>query len=113
MQISIIHKVKGAESDTIVFFVPKTAKNKCPSIQWWPDDDRTTTGNGQSDRTIGKQPEQITPRPVIANHGHWNLAVAHDHGVFNHVRFALFQDKIKQHSTSKRIAGYFATNSDC
>jgi DNA helicase II / ATP-dependent DNA helicase PcrA len=39
MQISSIHKVKGAESDTIVFFVPKIAKNKCPSIQWWPDDD--------------------------------------------------------------------------
>jgi UvrD-like helicase C-terminal domain len=39
MQISTIHKVKGAESDTVVFFVPKTAKNKCPSIQWRPDDD--------------------------------------------------------------------------
>ena len=39
MQISSIHKVKGAESDTIVFFVPKIAKNKWPSIQWRPDDD--------------------------------------------------------------------------
>jgi DNA helicase-2/ATP-dependent DNA helicase PcrA len=37
--ISTIHKVKGAEFDTVVFFVPKTAKNKCPSIQWWSDDD--------------------------------------------------------------------------
>ena len=38
MQISTIHKVKGAEFDTVVFFVPKTAKNKRPSIQWRPDD---------------------------------------------------------------------------
>ena len=37
--ISTIHKVKGAEFDTVVFFVPKTAKNKCPSIQWWADND--------------------------------------------------------------------------
>jgi hypothetical protein len=37
--ISTIHKVKGAEFDTVVFFVPKTAKAKCPSIQWWSDDD--------------------------------------------------------------------------
>jgi len=40
-----------------------------------------------------------------------NPASAHDHGVFNYIRFGLLQDKIKQHSTSKRIAGCFATNS--
>jgi len=65
-----------------------------------------------SHRTIGKQPEQITPRTVIANHGQRNLASAHDHEIFNHFRYGLLQDKIKQHSTSKRIVGCFAFNSD-
>jgi DNA helicase II / ATP-dependent DNA helicase PcrA len=46
MQISTIHKVKGAEFDTVVFSVLKTAKNKCPSIQWRPDD------NGGEERRI-------------------------------------------------------------
>jgi DNA helicase-2/ATP-dependent DNA helicase PcrA len=37
--ITSVHKVKGAEFDTVVFFVPKAAKGKCPSIQWWSDAD--------------------------------------------------------------------------
>jgi len=37
--ITTVHKVKGAEFDTVVFFVPKAAKGKCPSIQWWSDAD--------------------------------------------------------------------------
>lgn len=34
--ISTIHKVKGAEFDTVILFVPKTTKGNCPSIEWWP-----------------------------------------------------------------------------
>jgi hypothetical protein len=46
MEIRTIHKVKGAEFETVVFIVPKTAKNKCHSIQWRPDD------NGGQERRI-------------------------------------------------------------
>jgi DNA helicase-2/ATP-dependent DNA helicase PcrA len=37
--ITTVHKVKGAEFDTVVLFVPKATRGKCPSIQWWSDDD--------------------------------------------------------------------------
>jgi DNA helicase II / ATP-dependent DNA helicase PcrA len=37
--VTTIHKVKGAEFDTVVLFVPKAPKGKCPSIQWWSDAD--------------------------------------------------------------------------
>lgn len=37
--VTTIHKVKGAEFDTVVLFVPKPSKNQCPSIQWWTKDD--------------------------------------------------------------------------
>ncbi len=37
--ITTVHKVKGAEFDTVVFFVPKATKGKCPSFQWWSDED--------------------------------------------------------------------------
>lgn len=37
--VSTVHKVKGAEFDTVVFFVPKATRGKCPSIQWWCDED--------------------------------------------------------------------------
>ena len=37
--VTTIHKVKGAEFDTVILFVPKPSKNQCPSIQWWSDDD--------------------------------------------------------------------------
>jgi hypothetical protein len=57
------------------------------------------------------QAKQVTSRPVIANHGHWNPASAHRQKVFNHFLFGLLQNEIEQHSISKRIAGRFATNS--
>jgi DNA helicase-2/ATP-dependent DNA helicase PcrA len=43
-----IHKVKGAEFDTVVLFVRKPHKThaRCPSIEWWADD------NGAEERRI-------------------------------------------------------------
>jgi len=37
--IATVHKVKGAEFDTVVLFVPKATRGKCPSVQWWSDED--------------------------------------------------------------------------
>lgn len=37
--IATVHKVKGAEFDTVVLFVPKANRGKCPSVQWWSDED--------------------------------------------------------------------------
>jgi DNA helicase-2/ATP-dependent DNA helicase PcrA len=37
--VTTIHKVKGAEFDTVVLFVPKPSKNQCPSIQSWSDEE--------------------------------------------------------------------------
>jgi len=37
--VSTIHKVKGAEFDTVMLFVPKPTKNQCPSVQWWAGGD--------------------------------------------------------------------------
>lgn len=36
--IATVHKVKGAEFDTVVLFVPKATRGKCPSVQWWSDE---------------------------------------------------------------------------
>jgi len=37
--VSTIHKVKGAEFETVIVFVPKPSKgNPCPSKEWWSDE---------------------------------------------------------------------------
>lgn len=33
--VTTVHKVKGAEFDTVIYFLPKLNKDKCPSVQWW------------------------------------------------------------------------------
>ncbi len=37
--VATVHKVKGAEFDTVVLFVPKATRGKCPSVEWWSDED--------------------------------------------------------------------------
>ncbi len=61
--IATVHKVKGAEFDTVVFFVPKATRGKCPSVQWWSSED-----GGEERRIVFVAASRAKQRFVLCLH---------------------------------------------
>ena len=82
--VTTIHKVKGAEFDTVVLFVPKPTKKQCPSIQWWSD------GNDEERRIAFVAASRAKDRFVLCVHTETHVALQKVRPEF----IALFQETL-------------------
>lgn len=67
--VTTVHKVKGAEFDTVVLFVPKPTKNQCPSVQWW------TTGDAEERRIAFVAASRSKGRFILCVHSETHAAL--------------------------------------